>query len=66
MTFQISNLWHERHDDEHKIRRDDHRTLYQRDRARILTQPHFGAYNPKHKCMVTASTIFTVHDSLIL
>ena len=36
MSFELDALWQERHDDEHKIRRDDHRSPYQRDRARIL------------------------------
>lgn len=66
MTFKISSLWHERHDDEHKIRRDDHRTPYQRDRARILhsaafrrlqskTQVHGNSFDDFHRTRLTHS-----------
>ena len=66
MTFKISALWHERHDDEHKIRRDDHRSPYQRDRARILhsaafrrlqakTQVHGNSFDDFHRTRLTHS-----------
>jgi len=66
MTFKISDLWHERHDDEHKIRRDDHRSPYQRDRARILhsaafrrlqakTQVHGNSFDDFHRTRLTHS-----------
>ncbi len=66
MTFKISDLWHERHDDEHKIRRDDHRSPYQRDRARILhsaafrrlqakTQVHGNSVDDFHRTRLTHS-----------
>ncbi|MGX1925374.1 anti-phage deoxyguanosine triphosphatase [Vibrio sp. NH-7] len=66
MTFKISDLWHERHDDEHKIRRDDHRSPFQRDRARILhsaafrrlqakTQVHGNSFDDFHRTRLTHS-----------
>lgn len=58
MSFELHSLWQERHDDEHKIRRDDHRSPYQRD----STLRHFDAYKRKLKFMATAWKTFIEVD----
>ena len=56
MDNKQNELWQQRINNEHKLRRRDHRDPYQRDRARIL---HSAAFRQKLKFTELASTTFT-------